>query len=116
MAYSGNQGSTAHPQFLTHARGVTWSQGNQPGFPNEFQFINYQKNRGPPSTNDLKEYNDIYINGEVDIAKIRRGKSLIGEYQAMVPDLPFNEIYEKNVKKNMVLLGFGAMAVGILLM
>lgn len=97
---------------------VTHSRGNQPGFPNQFQYINSQSNRHPYNdTTQRREYNTAYINEEVDIRQNKRwDRSIIGPYQAMVPDLPFNQKYDTDVRNKMSLLGFGALVLGAVLL
>jgi hypothetical protein len=102
--------SSLHGAWLENAKMVTHSRANQPGFPNQFQYVEYQKNRHP--TNENMEYNTSYVNEEVDIEQVRRDRGIIGEYQAMVPDLPFNQKYDEDIKSRMALLGFGALILG----
>lgn len=105
--------SSLHSSWQTNAKEMTHSRGNQPGFPNQFQYINSQSNRHPDhATTPLMEYNTAYVNEEVDIRQRRQDRSIIGPYQAMVPDLPFNQKYDDDVRKKMTLLGFGALVLG----
>lgn len=105
----GNE-SVAHPLFLTHARNVTHSSGQQPGFPFQFQYNQSQKSYDPTKAN--KEYNVPYINTDVGVDQIRRDGSMVGKYQAMVPDLPYNPPYESNIALTKAALGVGLIALG----
>jgi hypothetical protein len=92
---------------------VTHSRANQPGFPNQFQYINSQTRRHPDNdTTTRPEYNNSYVNEEVDIKQIRRDRAITGDYIAMVPDLPFNQKYDQDIRAKMVLLGFGSLVLG----
>lgn len=98
--------SVAHPLFLTHARQVTHSKGNQPGFPFQFQYF-----QGQPGayhkTNANMEWNNTYINGDVGIPQIHRERSIISPYQSMVPDLPFSPKIQNQISSTRALFGFG---------
>lgn len=104
--------SVAHPLFLTHARQVTHSKGQQPGFPFQFQYTESQKSHHP--THENMEYNVSYINGDVGIPQIHRPGSVIGQYQAMVPDTPWNPPYQRQLAASRAVFGFGAIALGSL--
>lgn len=106
------QQSVVHPSFLTHARQVTHSKGNQPGFPFQFQYTESQKQRHP--THENMEWNVSYINGDVGIAQIRRPGSIIGQYEAMVPDLPYNPPYENQLAASRAAMGLGMIGIGSL--
>jgi hypothetical protein len=108
--------SSLHSSWLQNARQVTHSRGNQPGFPNQFQYIESQKNMHP--AHDRMEYNTSYINEEIDITQNRRDRSILGErgqYEGMVPDIPFNQKYDTDVRNRMILLGFGSLILGTFL-
>lgn len=107
--------SSLHGQWLSNARNVTHSRGNNPGFPNQWQYLNEQTDRSNEKTGPRMEYNTMYVNEEVDIKQQRRDRSIIGEYKAMVPDLPFNQSYDTEIRNRTVLLGFGAIILGSLL-
>lgn len=105
------QQSVVHPSFLTHARQTTHSKGNQPGFPFQFQYTESQKSH---ETNQNPEWNVSYINGDVGIPQIRRSGSIIGQYEAMVPDLPYNPPYENQLAASKAAMGIGMIALGSL--
>lgn len=102
--------SSLYPGWVTNARMVTHSRGNQPGFPNQFQYLDYETNRRPQQMK--MDWNTSYVNENVDIPQVHQDKQIIGEYQAMVPDLPFNESYDKDIRNRLVYLGFAGLVLG----
>lgn len=106
--------SFAHPRYLQYVKGVENSRGNSPGFPNEFQYLNFQKLPDPTSLTQNPEYVIPHVNQDVYLEQIWRPGPITGQYEAMVPDTPFNPIYEANKNGLRALMGFTMMGIGSL--
>ena len=108
--YRGSVFSTYNP-FVLWAQKTQGSKGNAPGFTNEFQFPE------GASTNTNYEYIDGTFDGGRAIPQIAtQEKLLMGNYQSMVPDIPFDEGAHEKQKKSLMMMGFAALTVGAFLL
>lgn len=95
--------------FQQHAARVNGSQGNVPGFPNQFAIFDAPRGRIPNST---PEEVDISLNGPQNIRQTRAERANIGRYEALPLDLPFDYRQEERKKNYLAMLGFGLILVG----
>lgn len=109
---------TAQPSmfypFYERAQAVQGSKGLTTGFPKQFHYTETKRH----STYSTPEYVNIFINDQVGIPQVDGGtrKAIIGDYQSMVPDFPFDPIHDDRVHSRLLSLGFGAIGLAAFLM
>lgn len=96
--------------YLERSKNILESQGNAPGFPNEWK---YQEVQNHPS-HTAKEYIGLDLQGSW--AYIPQNKQTQPPYQAMVPDLPFAPVQQMKTANNNLLLGVSTIAAGAFLL
>jgi hypothetical protein len=105
--------------FSRRATRIIASQGNQPGFPNQFaeRNIPQQSTRGEGALpNVTPEAISIVTNGARTIKQSWVDKSIIGNRGELLPkDLPFDYRQQERKESYMGLMGFSLILVGIFL-
>lgn len=102
--------------FQRRAAQINASQGNSPGFPNQFAELNLphgvEKGVRP---NVTPEYISIDQNGPMNIRQTRSEKSRLGRYESLPQDIPFDYRQEERKESYMTLMGMSLILVGIYL-
>lgn len=87
-------------------------KGNAPGFPNEFRYLDGADGR----LHTNAEYIDIRPEGAFDIRQAAEQQPIYGHYAGgQVPDLPFDQTNWKKKEDLLMVVGMGAMLVGVIL-
>lgn len=96
--------------YLNFANRVSADKGNAPGFNSQFQYPE------GAVTNSSVEFLDSRFDGGRAIPQIDTQRKLItGDYNSMVPDIPFDLKAHNNQKTNLIAFGMAALVVGVLL-
>ena len=97
--------------YLKFAQKQAGAKGNAPGFNSQFQYPDGAQ------TNTNWEYIDGRFDGGRAIPQLDTQRKLItGEYESMVPDIPFDRKAHKQQKLNLVAFGLGFLVVGVILL
>lgn len=101
-----------HPSNYSSSWYKLESMGLASGFPNQFHFreVNHHGNHSS------KESVEIHINDDVNVRQRSQENPLTGEQEDMVPDFPFDPVYDNKINQRLLLTGFGALAMGALLL
>lgn len=95
-------------KYQEYAKRVNDSRGTGPGYPNQFR-------HHPESwvrSNQTREFIVPANHETTKIKQMNRNNSIIGRYDAMVPDLPFSDHHEKRKTQALHHVGLGAIATG----
>lgn len=100
-----------YSDYLKFAQKQAGAKGNAPGFNSQFQYPD------GASTNVNWEYIDGNMEGGRALPQMTTQRKLMtGNYNAMVPDVPFDMKAHTGQKKNLAAYGFAALVVGFFLL
>lgn len=98
--------------FFGDARDKLAQQGNAPGFPQQFSYVQANLSRvmaTPESVN-------IHVNGDTDIAQAAYRDPIVGPYNSEIPDIPWDPKYELETQQQLLAFGFGSAMFGMYLL
>lgn len=107
----GGSNFSSYGQWLQYAQRVAGSKGNAPGFNKQFQYPE------GASTNTNWEYIDGRFDGGRALPQMTTQRKLItGDYESMVPDIPFDKKAHEAQQRNLTAFGLSALVVGLFLL
>lgn len=95
--------------YQEYAKRINDSRGTGPGYPHAFR---YHPATWGAKNNQTREFINPANHETARIQQINRSNSMIGHYDAMVPDLPFNEYQEKRKHQALNHVGMSTIATG----
>lgn len=103
----GGTNFSSYSDWLRFAQRAAGSKGNAPGFNKQFQYPE------GASTNVNWEYIDGRFDGGRALPQMTTQRKLItGDYESMVPDIPFDLKAHEAQQRNLAAFGLSALVVG----